>query len=980
MAEILLPLFEVLGNQSSKTEDVQRVTEALKEHYSNPDMILAYFEIIQTNQSPTIRGASCTALHDSIKMHWPNIVENPQFKEEIKNLFLQALTKETNMRNRNLLLDSMNPIFMTELDDWSPFLQFIESIYNDPQYYFMTLASCFDSLPFQAVGAFFIPICQLIENVFEGSDEGAIKFGAELLTVMFTFLSAEPESMLPLFQALNHCINNALNSNASYINNLINSLSSIIESAPEFCSPEDLITPLFADAQNEEIPASTRVLLIDPIVACVKRYQEQLESIFPDCIALSLHLAKLCFEENECFEDQRNCFFSTVLLETLVEYMDPNDFFEEFWANFEEDSPEFSIAFACGLISFIEYIPTVVALHFKDIAEFSVNLLENEHHCFQDAGISVLMELIGRVSEPISDFSNQIIQDVINSIDSNADKDPSLITTAFSFLVEFLYIVPLAIENLEPLFEKTISYAKEFNSSYTHLIISCLAALISAARSEAYHFAPAVLPIIMEAAEMQSEEHQLIQSAGIEALSTLIKFAPQSATEIYDHSLNIFVEACTQTQDIQLYCSSILAFRNISLHQTPELLNALPTVIDRAISLLNVDTDDRTPGDETSAMVDARQASCQFLAELVKRHKDVVMPSMSQLAKIAARLVDFDNDDVSNIALKLAVRCSVALNEVPQKLIGHLVKGLQSQKQNLVCTCFKGFEKLLKNGVPTVIKENEDTLQDAIRNGFAFFEGGLLCQHSTTMQGEDEAETEEDQGEENLIENNDVDLKDSVFSFFATLAQYRPADFPLEEFWKYTESTEENPDLRIECIGVLTELFAVYQSELPPVYKTAIKSAFFQSLTIIEFTRPPHPIAAIRCAIEVQGHASPDELKYALQVASNVLETENEGQLYYWPTVAATISLLFTLIKVCGSQIDLSEFIEKMLALAPRCLVEAESENIVSSVINLPDEIKQMHAEYIVEILRSALDRGVKKGISEGTAQAAQNLLESLLK
>lgn len=974
MVENLLPLYEVLASPTPTNEDMQRVTESLQQLYQNPEMIPAYFEVINTNSSDTYRGLAATSLNSSIRMHWENIIQNVEFKEQIKITYLQILTKEQNMRNRSILLQSMSPIFMTELGEWPEFLQFLQSISADPQYYFIALSECFENLPFQAVGEFFNPICQLIENVFAGTDSMTIKCGAELLKVMFIFLSAEPEAMIPLYQSLTNCISVSLSSNADYTNHLINSLTNIIENAPQFCEPAELLTPLFQFAQNDEILASTRVLLIDPITACIRRYQDQLVEVFPDCIALSVHLGKLCYDEDECFDNQQNSFFATILLENLVEFMDPNDFFEEFWANYDEESEGCQISFACGLISFIEYIPNVVALHFKDITQFSVGLIQNPHHCFQEAGISVLMELIGRVSEPISDFSDTIIQSVINVIESDEEKCNSILNTALSFLVEFFYVIPISSENLAPLFEKIVLYTRELPITYLHLTISCLAALVSSSKSETAHFAAEILPIVIEAAQVNSEDSQLVQSAAIEALSQIIRYSPESVTEVYESAIKLFTDACMQTNDIQMYSSSILAFKNIVIHKTPLLEQVLPSIIQRTLSILSIDTDDRTPGDETSSMSDARQASCEFLAELVKFNQEVTMPFLPNLSRIAARLVDYDNDDVSIIALKLAVRIAHVIQEVPAKLIAHLLKGMQSQKQSLVVTGFKGFHKLIAKNVPTVVK-GQEVLDEAIRNGFAFFEGGLLCQHRRSAADG----YEEDQNEQSeVIQENNVDLKDAVFAFFATLAQYRPQDFPLDMFWKYAESTTENPETHIECIGVLTEFYAVAHENLPPVYKTAIRNAFFTSLQIVDFSRPPHPFAAIRCLIEVQGGATQEELEMAVQVCENVLETENEGQLYYWPTVAATVSLLFTLIRVCGQMFEWGQFLERMLPLAPRCLVEAESENIISSILSLPKNIQQTFIEQIVEVIKAALDRGVKKGITPQTAANAQAFLAAL--
>ena len=648
MAEAIIDLLRQTLLQSAETEGVNQATEALIQLYNEPSTISTLFEILASSTEIPLRKAASFAMKRTIKQNWQeNIVESEEFKETIKNSFLELLSNEKDTVTRHIVLDSMAPIFMTELSEWAPFIQFLFSLQEDPEYFFSSIAACFQYLPIQAVGELFAPICQKVEEVFSQTTQNAetIKAAAELLAVMFTFTSAEPEAMAPLFESLMSCLANALVSptSSNYINDLIKAITNIIKIAPQFCESEQLIGPFLEFTQNEAISTEYKVLILDPINACIERWPNDLMEVFPQCIETALQIGAASFED-DCFDQQTSMFMAMQILETIVDLMDPNEFFDEYWAFLNEEDQESLVAFASGMVLFLEHIPNIAALHFKDIAAFCITMMQNEHHCLQEAGINVLMEIISRVSDPISEFSDQILTQAITLLSDESNHHDNLLKAVLSFIVEYLYIVPVSVENLSPLFEALVELAGSIKDEFSYLIVSAIAALLAASKTEAPNFAEGVVQIILEAA--QSEENLLLQSSGIEALGTLIKYAPEATAEIHEQAIQLFAEACEQETDISLFTSSIIAITNLVSIKLPTVVPILEGVLQRTQAIMNIEKDDDTEvNGVNSAFAEARSYCCKFITELFRS-----MPETC--GELAPELVWWIKERISNYRTK----------------------------------------------------------------------------------------------------------------------------------------------------------------------------------------------------------------------------------------------------------------------------------------------------------------------------------------
>ena len=992
MAEELASLFQITRSPNPDNELLEQASQTLLQAYQDPMTINVLFEIFSNYQNPADKNAVALGMKSTILNTWQEqIIQNEELKEHVKDQFLQLLVKEKDHTVRRCLFEAMDPIFMTELGEWAPFIQFISSLQKEPQDFFTVLSLSFQYLPIQAVGELFIPIFQLVESVFKSKtpNPSIISAGASFMTVMFTYMSAEPEAMVPLFEALTTCLTNTISKSPKYLTDIIKAITEIITRAPPFCDADQLVVPLMTLAQNESIPIDPRVLLMDPINAAFTRYFPMLMELVPDVIQLAITLGAQSFIDS-CFDSQTNAFIAMEIMETFVDMMDPNQFFEEYWSKMDTDSQEFLASFAAGLVLFLEHIPEVAALHFKDIATFSLNLMQADHHCLQEAGIDVLYEIVSRVSEPISDLSDEILQRAIEILSDEENHHEQLLNKALSFLTEYLCVVPVSSDNLQPLFEAICALATSLDSAFSYLAIYALSNLIEAAGTEMPNYVEGVLPIIMEAAQSDDDGNSLLMGSGIEALGVLIKNAPQATQEIHSDAIQLFNEACLQDDDISLFTSSTMAITNLVAAKISEVDAILAGVLQKCLNIMNNEKDDIASRDLDSEMTEARNSACNFVTQIFKTMPDACSDIIPQMMVITSRLID--DDGVEKAALKAAVQIAALTKEFPEILVTHLIEAFDSSNIHSVTNCFYGFEKLIKKGIPTCAARNEqgldETIATVIRNGFIWFDRELLCQQKNGEDAAPRPVEEEDDEEAGLPEEteDDMDLKDSVFCFFAALAQYRPQEFPLEDFWNITNTMiqAERVEERIECIGVLTEYYAVYFANIPEDLRTAMEQAFYESLELVDFSLPSFPIAAIRCVFEINGPAQVQHLPIVYQVINTLLETENEGQVYYWLTIAATVSLLFTLFKMSPGDFDVDTYLPKMLELAPRCLVDTESENIISTLVAMNSSLQPLIAqnaelgEALVAVYRAALDRGVKKGIKEATATAAAAILNSM--
>ena len=965
-------LIHYLNINSGNNELISQSTELLLQLYQNFENISYLINLYENQISNEIKSHIGISLKVMNQEHWEQIYQS-SLKNDLKNFYLKNLKNELNITTRNTLLDSMIPLFRSELDQWPEFLIFLEEINTNLEFYFSVLSICFSYLPIESIGIQFQLICEKFPLALKSENSLLLSSSLQLFTIVFTVLNAESQIMINIFESLIESIIISLIKKLSTITYLISILTILLELNQPFMDSSQLLEQIINLTLNDEYDISGRVLLIDSINILIQKFSSDLITYFPDIIKLNLHLSELSLID-DCLRNQQDSIFSVSSLEILCDLMTQNEFFEEFWSYYNLDSLNKIASFAIGFIRFMELIPNIIMLHFNDVINFGFTCMNNENHCIMECGITILMELIKRNSVPISNLSINFYQSIFNIFNSEIIlNDQNLLESSLSLFVESLYVLTIEHQLLNDIFEKIKQLSNILPLNLQHFIFSAYSGFALASGDYFSDYSSLILPLVLEGA---SNDNNLIQSRAIESLSKILIYLPQDMIQIYNDSVALFIQCCLQLDDIELFTSSLISLNSISKISNEILNHSIGDIINRIVNFFNIPENDFIEKDLLSSENEARRQALNLIASYIKYQPDLILPYLSSLYLISSRLLESIDDLVRSSALKVSLRaCSKLLDEEPNKLIKKLTKLIESLDSNKVSTGFLGLSKLLK----LKLFNDKKLISKILEFAFSYFNKQLSCQRNISQNDEEEEENI-DNIENNNNDDSIIDLRDSVFEYFASVALYSPSEFLLEDFWTLTDLTEDLND-KIECIGVLVEYYSEYSKNIPNVIRTNLIDTFYQTLEFCDFNYPPHPIAGVRCVIELSNNISPKYLNLIIKYSDLILSSEFEGQFFYWQTISAMISLIFSVYKIVKNKFNLSKYINKIYEISKYCLNESEASNILNSIISFKNTIEfKNNLEFILPTLINASKNFKSLGISLDLLNNINNLINQFSK
>ncbi|OHT13319.1 hypothetical protein TRFO_16517 [Tritrichomonas foetus] len=924
---------------------VQESTKQLVELYQNPESIFPLISLLNPTEEIGMRRAASIGIKFTLINCW-EVIRQSDHLEGLKENMLKILSTEQDFQLRHLILDAMSQMFRTECDNWPQLIQFVEALSNasdEPsvELFLSVFTSIISYLPINTVGSLFESLCGKSRLAIASQSMPVILAGSHLLTVMLTLISTEQEIILALFMDMLNAFYILLQNQSPIAGEVLSDACEIIRKTDKFCDdPTSLLPQIFTICADNSIPCENRCIVTDLLCVLIEQYRFDFEPASSQIISLSLQLASSVVIDG-CFEEQHDVMFSVRPIETLSRVTNPTDFFLNFWDNVAIDTPEKVTAAATAVSSYIENIPEIISIHFSDVFEFAIECIGNPQHCVKEAGFSIIYQLVSRHYTMLSDLYERLMSIVLPIF--QCDHEP-LICAALTFVVELLYLVEIEDQFLEPLLGAIVSLVPKLSVQNRHLAINGLAAIILSSNESISFFVNDLIPILQQAASHNPTELPLVTAAGVEALSYLIKYAPNETTPVHQFTFER-IHQCLQFEDTSLFSSCMISLKHLAT--SPIFIINGELLFNSMIKVLQIEPD--VLGNETavySAIIEAKQTALALISTLVKYKPDVIAPFIGGLVHFVVNHFEIDDMSIQSASLKASLAISQAignsnpqvLNALINKLIFHLKTNFESRHSEAVAISFNGFAKL----VNLHLQIDPNMLKGVIETAFYALKMNLNCQQ------EDESLT--------------IELSDEVFGFFAVLAQVAPEAFPFEHFFNYTQKLvqqwqqnkiEDKIAILIECIGVLVEYYAVASSNIQSLFAITLRQWFFETLKTCTMEYPPHPISAVRCYIETTNKIKPDELQAIIGITSSIFVTEFSGQTYYWNTVANAISVLLSILRIGGpTSFDISQVMPKILSLLPKSLCESESDNIIMSLIWCCNQIPNFMEQFGQEVLR----------------------------
>jgi hypothetical protein len=222
----------------------------------------------------------------------------------------------------------------------------------------------------------------------------------------------------------------------------------------------------------------------------------------------------------------------------------------------------------------------------------------------------------------------------------------------------------------------------------------------------------------------------------------------------------------------------------------------------------------------------AKVATLDVLGVLMQRSPDLIGPFAAQIAPIVESHIDCPSAEVQRSAITATITLSKMTGAVPKSLLKKLLEHFEDSSVETAVLGFVGFSRLLKLNIPI----EERVLNSVIDFAFQALDCELNC----------------------ATESLPMELIDELFAFLAHVAEFLPAQLPLDQVIEVLQQRIEADDkpIVVELISVLTEFYEAAHDSIQSLAKKLITDEFFvNALALCDFETPPHPLSAIRCLI-----------------------------------------------------------------------------------------------------------------------------------
>jgi hypothetical protein len=957
--------FDVMADQlrrliaqalQSDTDIIAAATEELNALYATPDVVFPLLELMTPAQPIPVRAFVSIGLRYTLLNCWVDLSSSPQ-AEQLLHSFIEIMESEADPTVRHLFADALDPVFRCSADSWPALFEFVTQI-GDPtdpasfEYFMYLVAALLEFLPVNLVAAFFDVFCEHFEACLASDSEALATAASRLCATFLAFVSTAPERIGLLYSQLfaTFAAATRIGSNLSF--RFAKDISKVIKRADQFESPSVLAQCFIELAVDEAIDISRRCLVSEPLRRLLVKYGGEMDDIVGDLTAVLLHLAADAFA-GDCFDESVGVVFALEPLECLSAGGDSSVFFDSFWELAGTETVPQIVAMGTGLVLFMEHIPDVICSRFGDVFDFALSCLAHDDHTVRECGVAVCYELVARNSHQLTDALDRLLPPIIAIC--QAGHEPA-IRASLGFLAELFYVIDIDDRLIDDLLSMVRECLEHFGD-LLDLVLTVFSALCESAGESIRDFVPSILPIVQQAVATDALVPKL---RGIEALGCLIRWAPAETADVRATAVALFLEFAS-ADDVDAFGSAMLAFRSLARSET---FDVPPDAICQAITaMLQVELEPQIALFDSFVL--AKVATLDLLGVLMQRSPDLIGPFAAQFAPIVEGHIDCPSADVQRSAIKATIMLSKITGAVPKSLVKKLLEHFEDSSVETAVLGFVGFSRFLKLN----IEIEEQVLSSVI--DFAF--QGLDCELNCAT------------------ESLPIELIDELFTFLANVAQFLPSQFPLDQVIEVLQQRIEADDkpIVVELIGVLAEFYEAAHDSIQSLAKKLIADEFFvNALAMCDYETPPHPLAAIRCLIEVENAITPQQLEAVLAVARHVLDGEYNGQPYYWLVVANVVSTLLSLVRIRGGDVfDVREMMLHLLAFVPKCLCKSEAENIVKTIVLLCGASENFRVTFRGDLLRIVMNvlafrdkqlqklnlfQGILVGLAELFGQLAQ--------
>lgn len=944
---------------------LQQATEQLGVIYTNPESVVALITLVKTEAAIPIRMAAAIGLRVALTNCWDAIQATEQANPCL-TAFLEILQQENDFKVRHLVIDALQPVFRASIENWPELVQFLNTLTNPSdvskfELFLSLLNAILEFLPLDVVAELFEVMCTHIQVALNSDSPELAVSASHLCAFVLSFVMTTPEIANVLYHHIFTVFVKALKCESAMAVEFMRDLCRIIKNSEKFADAPVLAQEFFQIILDAEIPNASKCLVASPIGKLIKQYPGEMKDVLPETIAITLHLAQQAFIDG-CFEDQADLLFAVSPIDRLSRCIDSEEFFEAFWGAVQTDSVESIVAACAALTCFVEYIPETIAANFDRVFSFAMNCLVHADHCVKEAGLSVCFELVARNSEMFADVMDKICEQLAVIFESGHDP---VARKALAFISELLFVTKIEDCYIERLLTMLLGCFQRY-SGLQVFSMTAIAGLCESAEESIERYTDVVGHVVIQGAGLNATDHAIIKARALEALGSLIRYAPAKMEQFVGSVPGLLLE-CLTADDINLVGSAVLAVTALAKCESFQFdAEALLTSI---INILKYNLEEQNITRETAlydSFMEAKELSLDLLTVLVKHHPAVVAPAVQVIVPLAIEHFDIPVPSVQLAAMNCAISIAAVANTAPTELVMKFIEHFEDSDKEIAMLGFRGFGLIVKHHIPM----NEDIqtgLKGAIQTVFQALKVEMNC------QTEDESLT--------------LEVKDEAFDFLATVAQYAPEIFPVDSVIELATAAAKDGEkaATVELVGTLVEYYAVFSDKIPSLMKKAVHGLFWDTLPLCDTELPPHPLSGIRCVVEADPKCA--NIAPVLEHVAQLFPLAFERQPYYWVTMASAVSLLLSILRVCGAgAFNVAEVLPRMLAFLPRCLSESESDNIISSLVVLCQasaEFVEFCRNDVVRIL--AVVAGFRNSrvrhlhISEETMHAACSLLATLI-
>lgn len=193
MAQILESILSSLMQPDNVV--IQQATAQLKEAFKDPAVLLALCEVLTGSQNPQIRQFAAVLVRRRLTKTWKKL--NPELRENLKSLVLDAIQREPEHKVRHALAQLASVMLKNEtLDKWPQIFQYMQqmsrsNVPEQRQVGLLVLSTALDSCT-KAFQPHFRDLLRLFHHTLEDTENKLVLFYTiQAITVMAQYMGKE---------------------------------------------------------------------------------------------------------------------------------------------------------------------------------------------------------------------------------------------------------------------------------------------------------------------------------------------------------------------------------------------------------------------------------------------------------------------------------------------------------------------------------------------------------------------------------------------------------------------------------------------------------------------------------------------------------------------------------------------------------------------------------------------------------------------